>query len=158
MPHRLRSSAARLAPAGLVLAAVVSGCGGRAATRPAATQPAAPPAATSGARWLTGPAGKLLTTLNADIGRLGAAQQAGDHRGAASAAARLAAAARRALRGPPPPADAGVYRSALSDFERAGTDIASRKYSEASRLIAAGNVGITKVTSAANNLDLPARS
>jgi len=153
MPHPIVSRPVRLASAALVAAAVLAGCGGN-----AATGSAAPLAATSGARWLTGPAGQLLTALNTDIGRLTAAQRAGDHRAAASAAARLAVAARAALNGPPPPAEARVYRSALTDFEQAGTDIVSRKYSQASRLIAVGNVGIMKVTSEANNLDRAARS
>jgi hypothetical protein len=157
--HRLGQRPARLATAALAVAAlagagVVSGCGGN----PAPAAPAAPLAATGGARWLTGRAGKILTALNADIGRLSAAQRTGDHQAASTAATRLAADARAALAGPPPPSDASVYRSALRDFERAGTDIASRKYVAASHLIAAANVGITKVTSAANNLDRPARS
>lgn len=156
MRHRLGPRPARLAPAALAVAVLVSGCGGKAA-RPE-TAPTAPLAATDGARWLTGRAGKLLTALNADIARLAAAQRADDHHAAERAGARLAADARAALDGPRPPADASAYRSALRDFERAGTDIASRKYGAAGDLIAAGNVDITKVTSAANNLDRPARS
>jgi hypothetical protein len=163
MRHRLDSRQARLAPAALAVAVavagLVSGCGGRAAKPEIApTAPTAPLGATGGARWLTGRAGRLLTALNADIGRLAAAQRAGDHHAAQSAGARLGADARAALGGPRPPADASAYRLALRDFQRAGTDIASRKYGAASHLIAAGNVGITKVTSAANNLDRPARS
>lgn len=162
MRHRLDSRLARLALAAVAVAVLVSGCGGTAATPgtapAAAAAPTAPLAATGGARWLTGRAGKLLTALNADIGRLAAARRADDHHAAESAGARLATDARAALDGPRPPADARAYQSALRDFERAGTDIASRKYGAASHLIAAGNVGITKVTSAANNIDRPARS
>ena len=73
----------------------------------------APVATTGGARWLTGPAGKLLTALDADVGRLGAALRAGQSGAAGRAGARLAADARAALDGPAPPADAGIYRSAL---------------------------------------------
>ncbi len=159
-------AAAVLVRAGLaaaVLTAVVSGCGGPTATHRAATHPAtagqtAPVATAAGARWLAGPAGKLLTALNADVGRLGAALRAGQHGAAGRAGARIAADARAALDGPAPPADAGSYRSALREIERAGNDIVSRKYDQASRLIATGNIRITKVTGAANNPTRPARS
>ena len=130
----------------------------RAATHPAAAHQTAPVATAAGARWLTGPAGRLLTALDADVGRLGAALRSGQHGAAGRAGARLAADARAALDGQAPPADAGIYRSALRDFERAGNDIVSRKYDQASRLIATGNVRITKVTGAANNPARPARS
>ena len=168
MPHRLsRRPAGRAAVvparaglAGVVLtaAAVISGCGGPTATHRAAAHQSAPVATAAGARWLTGPAGRLLTALDADVGRLSGALRAGQHGAAGRAGARLAADARAALEGPAPPADAGIYRSALRDFERAGNDIVNRKYDRASRLIATGNVRITKVTGAANNPARPARS
>lgn len=103
---------------------------------------------TKGAKWLTGPAGKLLTAVNADIGRLSIAERAGKQGAAKIAGTQLATDAEAALDGPMPPVDAKVYQSALEDFVRAGTSTASGDFSQATPLLNVGNLGITEVTSA----------
>lgn len=108
-------------------------------------------AATGGARWVTGPAGKLLQAVNADLGRLAADQRAGRRGVAQRAGSQLAAAAGAALSGPMPPADAKIYRSALKGFERASMYINDGKFSKASTLLNAGDNDIVKVTSKANH-------
>ena len=131
-----------------VLAGVVAGAGGgKTASRPSA---AALPAGTKGARWMTGPAGKLLAAVNIDLGKLSAAQRAGQQDAAKSAGTQLAADAQTALGGPMPPADATIYRAGLNDLGKAGTQISSGNSSRAGALLAAGNGNITKVTAAAN--------
>jgi len=130
-----------------VLAGVVAGGGGKTASRPSA---AALPAGTKGARWMTGPAGKLLAAVNIDLGKLSAAQRAGQHGVTKSAGTQLAADAQTALGGPMPPADAAIYRAGLNDLGKAGTQISSGNSSRAGALLAAGNGDITKVTAAAN--------
>jgi hypothetical protein len=107
---------------------------------------------TKGSKWLTGPAAKLLDNVNADLSKVTTDDQAGKHGAAEAAAARLVKAARAALRGPMPPVDANVYQAALNDLKTGGADVASGNFSTATRLLNAGEIGITKVTSAA---DLP---
>ena len=120
---------------------------GKTASRPSA---AALPAATKGAKWITGPAGKLLTAVNIDLGKLSAAQRAGQPGAVKSAGAQLAADAKAALSGPMPPADATAYRAGLNDIGKAGTQISSGNSGRAGALLAAGNGDITTVTAAAN--------
>jgi hypothetical protein len=146
--------------AGVAVAAWGSGGGGTAAKAPfsgsatpgagaAATEPPQP-AVTKGAKWLTGPAGKLLDTVTADVGRINADQRAGKARAARVEGTRLAADALAALRGPMPPVDGSLYRSALRDFEQAGTDTASGKFGAAGALVAPASLRIATVTAAAN--------
>jgi hypothetical protein len=107
---------------------------------------------TKGSKWLTGPAAKLLDNVNADLSKVTIDDQAGTHGAAEAAAARLVKAARAALSGPMPPVDANVYQAALNNLKTGGSDVASGNFSAATRLLNAGEIGITKVTSAA---DLP---
>ena len=123
---------------------------------PAATPPPVSQAAvTKGEKWVTGRANKLLAAVNADLGKLSAAEGAGKDAAAQAAGARLAADARAALAGPMPPVKATVYRSALNDLQQAGTDIAGGDSGKAGRLLAAGTVILPQVT-AAVNLPAPA--
>ena len=92
-------------------------------TAPADAQSAT--TATQGSRWLAGPGGRMLNTLNSDLGRLMAAEQAGRHGAARTAGARLAADAAAAQREPMPLADAAVYRSALRQLKTGGQAAAS---------------------------------
>jgi len=103
-----------------------------------------------GAKWLTGPAGKLLSAVNADIGRLSTAETAGKQGAAKIAGTQLAGDAKAALDGPMPPAAATVYQSALKDFVTAGTSAANGDFSKAKRLSQVGMIGITEVTAAAD--------
>ena len=96
------------------------------------------------------PAGKLLTAVNIDLGKLSAAQRAGQPGAVKSAGAQLAADVKAALAGPMPPADATAYRAGLNDIGKAGTQISSGNSSRAGALLAAGNGDITTVTAAAN--------
>jgi hypothetical protein len=111
-------------------------------------------ASTKGAKWLTGPAGRLLQAVNGDLGKLTAGERAGRPAAARMAGAQLATAARAALSGPMPPADAKIYRSALKGFERASMYIASGKFRTANTILNRGDNDIAKVTSAVNH---PAR-
>ncbi len=146
-------SALVLAPAmGIILAGCSSG-----GTTTLASHRAGPPfilpetaAVTKGAKWLTGPPGKLLAAVNADIGRLSTAERAGKQGAAKIVGTQLAADAKAALDGPMPPVDATVYRSALKDFVSAGTSAADGDFSKATRLSNVGIIGITEVTAAAN--------
>jgi hypothetical protein len=107
-------------------------------------------AVTRGAKWVTGPANKLLTAVNTDLGNVSEDQRAGNYSAAKGAGTQLAAAARAALDGPMPPADAAVYRSALKDFQKIGTDTASGNFRAANSLVVAANLGIMRVASAAD--------
>ena len=107
-------------------------------------------AVTKGAKWLTGPAGKLLDAVTADVGRINADQQSGNEGAARRVGTRLAADALAALNGPMPPVDGSLYRSALLDFEQAGTDTAAGRFRAASALVAPASVRIATVTAAAN--------
>lgn len=110
------------------------------------------PAVTSGAKWITGPAGQLLEAVNADLGRLSTGGRAGNRGVAKIVGSRLARAARAALSGPMPPADARIYRFALRKLERAGMYFSIGELRKADTLLNAGDNDITKVTSAVNRL------
>ncbi len=145
----------------LAIGAAVAAIGARhPAGRPAALPPAA--ASTSGEKWLTGHAGRLLRAVYADLGRLSASTRAAQGRGAraagpgapapaTAAGPRLAADAAAALSGPMPPVDARAYRAALRTFEKAGRLAAGGEFSKADKLLGAGGNDITKVTAAVNN-------
>jgi hypothetical protein len=136
----------------------VGSSGGTPATTTASTSHRAGPtfilpetaAATKGAKWLTGPAGKLLTAVNADIGKLSTAEKAGKQGAAKIAGTQLATDAKAALNGPMPPADAKVYRSALEALVRAGTSAANGNLSKVTHPLTVGLTGITEVTATAN--------
>jgi hypothetical protein len=132
----------------VLVAGIVAGTGGGTT----ASRPSAPalPAVTKGAKWVTGPAGQLLAAVNIDLGKLSAAQRAGQAGPAKSAGAQLAADVQAALGGPMPPVDAAIYRAGLNDIGKAGTQISSGNPGPAGTLLAAGNGDITKVTAAAN--------
>jgi hypothetical protein len=132
---------------------LVSGGGQTDPPTPAATATPAEAAVTGGAKWVTGPASKLIARVDTDLGRLVRAERAGQHRAAEGAGAQLAADAKAALAGPMPPARARTFRSALRELERAGAQAASGQFSLSGRLLAAGTTGLTKVTAAA---DVPA--
>lgn len=118
------------------------------------TAPAARVAvATVGDEWLSGPAGKLLHAVNADLGTLSTAESAGQGSAAQTDGTRLAADAKAALGGPMPPVDAKVYQAALQDFENTGGYAAGGGFSKATPLLNAAERDITKVTS---SVDLPA--
>ena len=110
---------------------------------------------TKGSKWLTGSGARLLTAVNADLGKVTIARHAGNHAAARAAGARLASDASAALAGPMPPVDARAYRSALKDLKAAGSDEARGQFSKAARLLAKGRAGIMKVTAAA---DLPVKA
>jgi hypothetical protein len=105
---------------------------------------------TGGAAWLTGPAGKLLDAVTADVGRINADQRARNSGAERQVGTRLAAAAAAALNGSMPPVDASLYRSALREFERAGADTAAGNFSAASAVLVPANLGIVTVTAAVN--------
>jgi len=107
-------------------------------------------ATTKGAKWLTGPPGKLLAAVDIDLGKLGAAQWAGQPGVVKGAGVQLAADAKAALGGPMPPADATTYRAGLNDLGKAGAQISGENSSPVGGLLAAGNGDITTVTAAAN--------
>ena len=142
--------------AGVTTAVTSTGGGGGpgGATTASASRrfPADPPqpAVTRGAKWLTGPAGRLLGAVTADAGRINADRQAGSSGAARRDGTRLVAEAAAALRGPMPPVDAALYRSALRDFQRIGTDTASGNFRAASVLVGPASLGIATVTAAAN--------
>lgn len=105
---------------------------------------------TSGDKWLTGPAGRLLRAVSADLGRLSTAERAGKPGAARIAGTHLAADAKSALTGPIPPVDAQIYRSALKYFKTASMYAMSGKFRRANTLLNAGDSDIAKVTSAVN--------
>ena len=154
VPAALLSALVLALAIGTVL--VASSSGGTSTTT-SASHRAGPPfilpetaAVTKGAKWLTGPAGKLLVAVNADIGRLSTAERAGKQGAAKIVGTQLAADAKAALDGPMPPVDARVYQSALKDFVSAGTSAAGGDFSKATRLSNVGIIGITEVTAAVN--------
>jgi hypothetical protein len=140
--------------AGVTIAIAGPGGGPGGATTASASRlfPADPPqpAVTKGARWLKGPAGTLLGAVNVDVGRINVDHQARNASAARRDGARLVTDAAAALRGPMPPVDAILYRSALRDFQQAGTDTASGNFSAASVLVGPASVRIATVTSAVN--------
>ena len=108
------------------------------------------PATTKGEKWLTGPAGKLLSTVNTDVGKISADQRAGKGNAAKDLGASLTADAKAALDGPMPPARAAIYRAALEDFEQIGGDVVSGNFGKTSSLLTTANLDIMSVTTAAN--------
>jgi len=139
---------------------VSSGGGGGAASRPAPGHPypSTAPApqtvtVTDGAKWLSGRAGKLLATVNSDLGTLTSAERAGHHGAAKAAGRQLAADAQAAAKGPMPPVAAKAYRSALAELQRAGTYAASGSASKVTKLLEVGGLHIAKVAAA---IDAPA--
>jgi hypothetical protein len=113
------------------------------------------PATTSGEKWVTGPASRLLGAVNTDVGKISADLQAGKDSAAQKLGALLTADAKAALDGPMPPVDSTVYRAALEDFEQVGTDTTSGDFSKTSPLLTTANVDVMSVTAAAN-LSAPA--
>ena len=107
-------------------------------------------AVTQGGKWLTGPATRLLTAVNTDLGQLNTAQRAGRHQAARSAGGQLARDARAALGGPVPPSHAKLYTSGLKDLEKAGSDAANGDFSKVARLLLVGNSKIAKVVATLN--------
>jgi hypothetical protein len=146
----LLGAAAILGAAGLL-----GGAGHPARTAAAPRTALVPGSGTRAARWLAGPAGKLLSAVNADLGRLTVAERAADPRAARPAGLRLSADARAALLGPAPPLAARQYRSALAELERAGRSAAQGRMRAAAAGLRAGESTITKVTAVANS---PARA
>jgi len=142
-----------------LVAAVAVGLGG--AGHPARTGAAAPGTApvpgsgTRAARWLGGPAGKLLSAVNADLGRLTVAERSGKPGPARLAGLRLTADAKAALRGPVPPLSARLYRAALAELERAGRSAAAGRLRAADASLRAGESTITKATAVANSPAAP---
>ena len=152
---RRHKALAVLLPALVLAAAIGISLGTRGPGHPGhRAGPAAPvpalAASTKGAKWLTGPAGRLLQAVNGDLGRITAGERAGRPAAARTAAAQLATAARAALSGPMPPADARKYRSALKELERASMYIASGKFRMANTILNRGDNDIAKVASAVN--------
>jgi hypothetical protein len=154
---RRHKALAALLPALVLAAAIGISLGTRGPGHPGHRAAAAAPvrvpelaASTKGAKWLTGPAGRLLQAVTGDLGRLTAGETAGRPAAARTAGAQLATAARAALSGPMPPADARKYRSALKELERASMYIASGKFRTANTILNRGDSDIAKVTSAVN--------
>ena len=105
---------------------------------------------TKGSKWLASSDVRSLTTVNADLGQVLAAEHSGDHGAAEAAGAKLASDAGSALGGTMPPVDAAVYRSALADLQRAGSLVAGGQFGRAAPLLDAGEAGVMRVTSAAD--------
>jgi hypothetical protein len=118
--------------------------GSKAASAQAATT------VTKGSKWLASSDAKSLNAVNVDLGQVVAAVHADNHGAAKTAGARLAADARSALGGTMPPVDATAYRSALTDLQRAGILVAGGHFVKAAPLLDAGQAGIMRVTSAAD--------
>jgi hypothetical protein len=157
-PRRPRGGRALAAGLAVLAVALVIGIavglgGGRHPVRTASTGPgvaAVPGTATRAARWLAGPAGKLLSAVSADLGRLAAAERSAKPALARQAGQRLTTDAKAALLGPPPPRAVRLYRAALTDLERAGRSAASGLLRAAGTSLRAGEAAITKVTAVAN--------
>src|SRR5579859_2820259 len=124
-----RAVAALVAGLAVALGAVAAaGLGGGHPASPGAPAPTAsliPGSGTRAARWLGGPAGHLLRTVNADLGRLATAERSGQPGPARQAGLRLSADAKAALLGPAPPLAGRLYRAALTELERAGRSAAA---------------------------------
>jgi hypothetical protein len=90
---------------------------------------------TTGQKWLTGPAGKLLSAVNTDVGKISADQRAGNGNAAKSLGTLLITDAEAALDGPMPPVRAAAYRTALGDFEQIGRETVSGKFASTSSLL-----------------------
>jgi len=139
---------------------ITNGSGGGAASRPAPGHPypSTAPApqtvtVTDGAKWLSGRAGKLLATVNSDLGTLTTAERAGHHSAAKTAGRQLATDAQAAAQGPMPPVAAKAYRSALAELQRAGTQAATSNTTKVTQLLQMGGLHIAKVAAA---VDTPA--
>jgi hypothetical protein len=143
----------------VALAIGLLGCADSAGHPPGSALPsgaALPPGpGTRGAGWLAGPAGHLLSAVNADIGRLSAAERAGKPGLARIAGMRLSVDAKAALLSPPPPVAAQIYRSALKELEKAGRRAASGEYRAAATSLRTGEIDITKATAAADSPTAP---
>jgi hypothetical protein len=139
--------------AGSGLSRSVSAPAGTRALTGAGAHVTAPPqkAVTRGAKWVAGPAGKLIASVDADLGRISADERAGKNNAARGIGGQLTTDARAAERGPMPPVDAAAYRAALKDFELIGTDTARGDFRAASSLLTAATVGIMTVTAAADS-------
>ena len=139
--------------AGLAVVTAVVLSGSQTSNSPVGTTAARAQAAspvTKGSKWLDGSGTRLLTAVNADLGKVSAADHAGSHAAARAAGARLAADAAAALGGPMPPVDARVYRSALKNLWTAGWYEAGGRFGQAARLLAVGEADIMRVTAAAD--------
>jgi hypothetical protein len=113
--------------------------------------PASATAVTKADKWLTGPAEKLLGSVNVDVVGVSKALTTGTHGPAVTTAGqRLATAANAALDGPAAPVDSSLYRSALTALITAGRDAAGGRLGAVEPLLAAGTSEITKVTAAAD--------
>jgi hypothetical protein len=134
------------------VAAAVHGAGAHATgeTTSGATTPAPEVSVVAANRWLTGPADKLLGSVSTDAANVSKALRSGESGRAAVAGRQLAAVAKTALDGPMPPVDAPLYRSALTDLGKAGTDAAAGRLGAVGPLLTAGTTEITKVTAAAD--------
>ncbi len=163
----VRKTAARLArgrrarialpagAAGAVLAVVLTVLGG---TGHPARAPVAPPVTvrvpdpgSRAAPWLAGSANRLLSAVNADLGRLTVAERAANRGTARLAGLRLSADAKAALLGPAPPRGARLYRAALAELERAGHSAAGGRLRAAAASLRAGESMITEATALANS-------
>ena len=143
-----------------VVAVVLLGhlSGGKTNNSPVGTVAARAQAASSvtkGSKWLDGSGVRMLTAVNADVGKVSTARHAGKLAAARAAGARLASDASAALAGAMPPVDARLYRSALKDLKTAGSYDAHGQFSKAARLLNKGRADIMKVTAAA---DLPVKA
>jgi hypothetical protein len=137
----------------VVTAVVLSSGKANTSNSPVGTMAARAQAATTvtkGSKWLDGSGTRLLTAVNADLGKISAADHAGSRAAARAAGARLAADAAVALGGPMPPVDARVYRSALKNLWTAGSYEAGGRFGQATRLLAVGEADIMRVTAAAD--------
>ena len=144
--------AALLAGLAVVLAVGIAvGLGGTG--HPARTAPGAAPvpgSVTRAARWLSGPAGRLLSSVSADLGRLTVAERAANRGTVRLAGLRLSVDAKAALLGPAPPRAVRLYRSALTQLERAGRSAATGRPRAAAASLQMGESIFTKVTAMVN--------
>jgi hypothetical protein len=155
-PRARMALLAGLAVAVLLAVGAILGSIGHPAGTAAQPGPAAiPGSGTRAARWLAGPAGKLLSAVSADLGRLTVAGRGTDPGQARLAGLRLWADARAALLGPAPPLAARLYRAALTELERAGRSAAQGRMRAATASLRAGESTITKVTAVANSPATP---
>jgi hypothetical protein len=148
IPTALLSALVLILAIVIIVVVVSSSSGTTSASHPASAPQEA--AVTKGAKWLTGPADKVLKAVNADLGRLSQAVRADNRDAATVAGTQLATDAKAALSGAMPPVDAKIYQSALKDLEKAGTYTASGDSRKAAPLLNAGNIDMTKITAAVN--------
>ena len=107
-------------------------------------------AVTGGAKWLVGPAGELLAAVNADVRQAQPSRAGGQAQRSPERWRALATDAKAALAGPMPPTRARIFRSALRDLARAGTQAARGDFTPVGRLLSTGITSISKVTAAAD--------